>query len=266
MSHNKSSKKDAPQENNCDISDKTSKYVLFPSLAKAYKLPGEGKRAFMQRIGMGKQGSMFADFLSGNRNLTDLSFDKIRMSLRWTAEETEKWEQLLEKDHETLRKSIKSKPKKSNKQQPVTDIEESSIEFDATNKTAAFVEPKTDVRVLAYEEMRPHANILNPVGRLLFFGHIVNNMNLRKFAVKANISEEWLSNLIFNQKTDYEWIELMMAELEEKLEMSDALRIWILTGKCKTRFEFLVSEYRGNIADTSTGEKNALKEAGNSSC
>ena len=264
MSHNKSSKKDAPQENNCDISDKKGKYLLFPALAKAYKLPGEGKRAFMERIGMGKQGSMFADFLAGNRNLTDLSFDKIRMSLRWTAEETEKWELLLEKDHETLRQSTKSKPKKSKKQHPVADITESSIAPDVTPEIVEPVEPKCDVRVLAYEEMRPHANILTPVGRLLFFGHIVNNMNLRKFAVKAGLSEEWLSSLIFNQKTDYQWIELMMAELEEKLEMSDALRIWILTGKCQTRFEFLVSEYRGNIAESLTGEKNALKESGNS--
>ena len=122
---------------------------------------------------------------------------------------------------------------------------------------------QTQVRVLSYEEIKNHANMVTPVGRLLSFGCVVSNSNLEAFAVSAGLSEEWLSGLIFDQKPDYQWIDSMLSELEDRMQMSDALRVWILTGKCKTRFELLVSEYRGNIEEFPL-EKNASKVNGNS--
>lgn len=264
MSRNKSIEKDATGENNCDINDKNNKYGLFPAIAKAYKSPDEGKRAFMERIGMGKQGSMFSDFMSGKRNVTDLSFDKIRMSLRWSVEETAKFERLLEKDHEILKQNIKSKPKKSKKQQDVAYTAKHSDSPDVTPKTAEPTETKCHVRAISYEDMKEHANLVTPVGRLLTFGHLVINNSLRQFAVPVGLTEEWLTKAIREQSTDYKWLEKFMDELDGYLDTGDDLSQWIMRGKSKKTMDCLVAEYRGAIPDPHPERKDMSKENGSS--
>lgn len=265
MIQTKSNKKEATNANKYDINDTDLKYQFFPAFVKCYKTPDEGISAFMKRIGMLQRRPDYRQFCEGNKNITEQSFNKIRMTLRWDHVETEKWEELWEKDQKIKSLKIRAEREDGRKMQhykTTTETNETLKKPDKATTTKKETDPS--VRVLQYEQMKQYANLISPVGRFLFFGHIVIDNSLRKFAMSVGLTEEWISKAIFEQSTDSAWIEQFMAELDEKMDMSDSLSQWIMRGVTKKSMDLLVAEYRGAIPDPLSGAL-ALKENGSSS-
>ena len=149
MQQIKSSKKDTTNANKRNMSVMSEKYRFFSAFVRAEKDPTETIEAFMNRIGIGGRRTDYRAFVSGEKNITELTFNKIRMTLRWDHVETEKWEQMWEKDQELKGLKLKRKPGTT----PNAEVQETTTQ-DANINTAGPPSAETlrccrpDVRVL----------------------------------------------------------------------------------------------------------------------
>jgi hypothetical protein len=153
MGKTKSSEKNATNANKCDIDNTQLKYEFFPAFAKANKQPEETVDHFMSRIGMESRRPDYKQYRQGNKNITELFFNKIRIAMRWDHIETAKWEAIWEKDQVTKGIKLKRKPLDDASEATQTNQTETDTTDDtnAENKTPEKHEDHCCVRVRPLE-------------------------------------------------------------------------------------------------------------------
>ena len=274
MPKTKSSKKDATNAEKCNMNDTKLKYQFFPTLAKVNKRPEETVESFMNRIGMGRRRPDYQGFRSGNKNVTEKTFNDIRTAFRWSVSETEKWETLWEEDQKI--KALRTKKAREMQQGQPTQQE---LETNALLRVVAKDEQvpvESEVRVLCHcEDVRrkivgwrtlgESRHLLNdpPLERFLEFVFFVADNDPEMFASTKELDWSWFRGAVEKGLLEFAGgVEPLLEFLQDRLGFSGDVALWVVRGRLSRPLRLLAEEYRANIFRHT--EKNASKVNGNS--
>lgn len=270
MQQIKSSKKDTTNANKRNMSVMSEKYRFFSAFVRAEKDPTETIEAFMNRIGMGARRPDYRAFVSGIKNITELNFNKIRMTLRWDHVETKKWEELWEKDQELKGLKLKRKPEiHPNAEVQETTTQDTNINTIAPPSIETLRCCRPDVRVLIrdFKTLTKHRHELDDAvfGRFLEFAYHVSDNKIQDFAERNNLEWGWFESIINVGMINYFGTEESAETfLFEKLRFDDGVISWIRKGRLYRPLRLYVSEYRAAIWESVNTEEPVLKQNGGS--
>jgi hypothetical protein len=228
----------------------------------------------MNRIGMGKRRPDYQGFRSGNKNVTERTFNDVRTAFRWSVSETEKGETLWEEDQKI--KALRAKTARQLQQGQPTQQE---LDTNALLRVVAKNEQSDsapEVRVLCHcEDVRKKIvgwrtlgesrHLLNDpaLERFLEFICFVADNDLESFAANKELDWSWFKGATETGLLDFAGgVEPLLEFLQDRLGFSGDVALWIVRGRLSRPLRLLAEEYRANIFPHT--EKNASKVNGNS--